>query len=453
MVESKRISLDSSTLLAYQKQYHTQKRLADALFGLFRTLGSALHVERVANIGLLTLTGQLLIKCAAFFKRDEGGNYSLLGTVGARELRSGGLAVPGTVPQLATLFRERGILDLEDSANLECKAMRQLKDHGFYNLFPLLDGNEPLGFIALGAKIVPGPLTDEDLQILDAFGVAISVSLKNSLAFELVEESRNKLERLNEMKSEFLHHVSHEFRTPLTILKTALELVEVDPEILEMQKAAVARLERLVNSILLLNEINLHGVQLERVLVNSQDWVDQYVRPLIDPESNFILRTDLPNCTLEFDINKINNVLENLIENTSKFGDGRGEIYLYLSTRKAVITGMEVRVPSADALRNGLLRSEASSDFNSRDTVLVIEVRDEGIGVPPHELKAIFQPFTQAANSPTRGVKGAGLGLAMAKRIVDAHGGEIFCHSAVEQGTIFYVAIPVHWQRKSEDSQ
>ena len=66
--------------------------------------------------------------------------------------------------------------------------MRDLKEHGFCNLFPLVDGSEPLGFIALGAKIVPGPLTAEDLQILDAFGVVISVSLKNSLAFELVEE-------------------------------------------------------------------------------------------------------------------------------------------------------------------------------------------------------------------------------------------------------------------------
>jgi len=447
MVGSERISLDSSTLLAYQKQYHTQKRLADALFGLFRTLGSALHVERVANIGLLTLTGQLLIKCAAFFKLDEEGDYSLLATVGARELRLGEQAVPGTLPPLMTLFRDRGVLDLEDAANLEHSAMRDLKEHGFCNLFPLVDGSEPLGFIALGAKIVPGPLTAEDLQILDAFGVVISVSLKNSLAFELVEESRNELERLNEMKSEFLNHVSHEFRTPLTILKTALELVDMDPEILEMQQSALARLERLVNSVLLLNEINSHGVQLERVLVNSQDWVDQYVRPLVDPEGNFTLHTDLPECTLEFDIFKINNALEHLIENASKFGNGRGEINLYLSTRKAVVAGMEANEPNTETLSSGLLRSTQLGSPDSRDTVLVIEVKDEGIGIPAHELQAIFQPFTQAANSPTRGVKGAGLGLAMAKRIVDAHGGEIFCRSAVEQGTVFYIAIPVHWQR------
>jgi len=251
------------------------------------------------------------------------------------------------------------------------------------------------------------------------------------------------------MKSEFLNHVSHEFRTPLTILKTALEMVEMEPEILEMQQAALERLERLVNSVLLLNEINSRGVQLERVLVNSQNWVDRYVRPLLEPDGNFTLKSDLPECTLEFDLFKVNNALEHLIENAAKFGNGRGEISLYLSSRKAVVAGMEAPDGNGDGLESGLLRSGQLGRPDSRDTVLVIEVKDEGIGIPAHELQAIFQPFTQAANSPTRGVRGAGLGLAMAKRIVDAHGGEIFCRSAVEQGTVFYIAIPVHWQRNS----
>jgi two-component system sensor histidine kinase VicK len=447
MVGSSRISLDSSTLLAYQKQYHTQKRLADALFGLFRTMGSALHVERVANIGLLTLTGQLLIKCAAFFKRDSDGNYSLLSTVGARDSRLGELVLQGSLAPLVRLFRERGVLDLQEDHNLSDASMRHLSEHGFCTLFPLADGHEPLGLIALGTKIVPGPLTAEDLQILDAFGVVISVSLKNSLAFELVEESRNELERLNEMKSEFLNHVSHEFRTPLTILKTALEMVEMDPEILVMQQSALARLERLVNSVLLLNEINSHGVQLERILVNSRDWVSQHVRPLIRPEGSFELVDELPDCTLEFDLFKISNALENHIENAVKFGNSKGTISLYLNSRSAVIAALESDSGEVKAIERGYLRPERPLKGASRNTMLVIEVLDDGIGIPTHEKQAIFQPFTQAANSPTRGVRGAGLGLAMAKRIVDAHGGEIFCRSAMEQGTAFYIAIPIAWQR------
>jgi signal transduction histidine kinase len=443
MVGSKRISLDSSTLLEYQKQYHTQKRLAEALSGLFRTLGSALHVERVANVGLLTLTGQLLIKCAAFFQRDAEDHYTLLSTVGARDARLGEIGFPGTLPPLVQLFRERGVLDLEDPAHLEEPALRQLKEHGFCNLFPLADGQEPLGLIALGAKIVPGPLSAEDRQILDAFGIVIAVSLKNSLAFQLVEESRNELERLNEMKSEFLDHVSHEFRTPLTILKTSLEMVDLDPQIMEMQHSALARLERLVNSVLLLNEINSKGVQLERNLVNSRDWVEHHVKPLLRPEGNFQLRNDLPDCTLEFDLFKIGSAIENLIENAVKFGNGEGEVSVYLSTRKAVVGALDTIDTGMQTLDGDFLRSARPRRPNARDAFLIIEVRDDGIGIPAHEVRAIFQPFTQAANSPTRGVRGAGLGLAMAKRIVDAHGGEIFCRSAMEQGTVFTIAIPV----------
>ncbi|MFQ5599429.1 MAG: ATP-binding protein [Candidatus Krumholzibacteriia bacterium] len=444
MGETERISLDSSTLLAYQKQYHTQKRLADALFGLFRTLGSALHVERVANIGLLTLTGQLLIKCAAFFERNDNGTYRLLATVGARDPRLGTLEFPENIPPVAVLFRERTVLDLGAESSFDHPMIEKLRTHGFHSLFPLADGAEPLGIIALGEKIVPGPLTAEDLQILDAFGVVISVSLKNSVAYQLVEASRNELERLNEMKREFLSHVSHEFRTPLTILKNTFEMSEIEPEIAEMQSSALARFEHLVNSILLLNEINLHGVQLECERIHAHDWVEDRVRPMLKHQGNFDLRSELPDCTLELDVFKLGTALESVVDNAVKFGaDNRGrEVILYLSTRARVAAGIDAPGRDAGNLETGFLRADGRTDPRDPETLLVIEVKDCGIGIPSQELEVVFQPFTQAANSPTRGVRGAGLGLAMAKRIVDAHGGEIFCRSAVEQGTIFYIAVP-----------
>jgi signal transduction histidine kinase len=188
-------------------------------------------------------------------------------------------------------------------------------------------------------------------------------------------------------------------------------------------------------------------VQLERILVNSRDWVSQHVRPLIRPEGSFELVDELPDCTLEFDLFKISNALENLIENAVKFGNSKGTISLYLNSRSAVIAALESDSGEVKAIERGYLRPERPLKGASRNTMLVIEVLDDGIGIPTHEKQAIFQPFTQAANSPTRGVRGAGLGLAMAKRIVDAHGGEIFCRSAMEQGTAFYIAIPIAWQR------
>jgi signal transduction histidine kinase len=96
----------------------------------------------------------------------------------------------------------------------------------------------------------------------------------------------------------------------------------------------------------------------------------------------------------------------------------------------------------SEDLSPGFLRADTPIRSDHPDVALVVEVKDYGIGIPRAELDTIFQPFTQAANSPTRGVRGAGLGLAMAKRIVDAHGGEIFARSALSAGTIVYIVIP-----------
>jgi len=442
MTSTTRLGLDHNTLLAYQKQYHTQKRLTDALFALFRTLGSALQVERVVHVGLLTLTGQLLIKCAGFLQRD-GNTYRLVGTVGARDPRLADLAVSADVAAITTVFQQRGVLDLETVAAQD-PALMQLRAHGFRGLFPLVDGAEPLGIIILGDKIVPGPLAPEDLQILDAFGVVIAVSLKNSVAYQLVEASRNELERLNEMKREFLSHVSHEFRTPLTIFKNIFEMIEVEPEIAEMQRSALARLEHLINSILLLNEINATGIKLEPQLLDGPTWIADQVRPILERHGRFEIVSELPACKLEFDSFKVGIALESLASNAVKFAGETAppEVRLYLSTRAHVAARVcDPRRDVAD-LSPGWLRSSPDADPADPEIMLVMEVKDAGIGIPRSEVDKVFQPFTQAVNSPTRGVRGAGLGLAMAKRIADAHNGEIFVRSAIGQGTIFTIAIP-----------
>src|SRR5262245_39960772 len=128
MASTDRVGIDSSTLLSYQKQFHTQKRLADALFGLFRTLGSALQVERVANIGLLTLTGQLLIKCAAYFGRS-GTNYRLVSTVGARDAGLVHLELPADCVEIIRLVKSRSVLELPASASHP--NLSKLRQHGF----------------------------------------------------------------------------------------------------------------------------------------------------------------------------------------------------------------------------------------------------------------------------------------------------------------------------------
>lgn len=441
MPDTQRLGLDHNTLLAYQRQYHAQKRLADSLFTLFRTLGSALQVERIANVGLLTLTGQLLIKCAGFFQRRNESAFRLLATVGARDPRLANLEIPADHPAVAQLFKERSLLDLTKAP--AHPALERLQAHGFGYLFPLADGPEPLGILALGQKIVPGSLGAEDLQILDAFGVVMSVSLKNSAAYHLVETSRNELERLNQMKSEFLSHVSHEFRTPLTVLKNIFEMIETGGEIGEMAHASLGRLEHLIDAVLLLNEINASGVKLELQILDGPTWVQDQVLPVLQRRNPIDVRSELPTGMLELDAFKVGMALDSVVDNAIKFGgEHMPEVFFYLSTRACVVARMQDPRRDAGDLASGYLQPVTPAQANDPEVTLVVEVKDRGIGIPHAERDAIFQPFTQAANSPTRGVRGAGLGLAMAKRIVDAHGGEIFCRSVMGQGTIFYVAIP-----------
>jgi len=441
MPDTQRLGLDHNTLLTYQRQYHAQKRLAESLFGLFRTLGSALDVEHVANVGLLTLTGQLLIKCAGFLQR-QGSVYRLLSTVGIRDSRFHDIAIEANHPLVMRVFQDRTLLGL-DTSGLEHPALDRLRAQGFVSLFPLSDGSEPLGIIVLGQKIVPGPFVAEDIQILDAFGVVIAVSLKHSLAFQLVETSRNELERLNEMKREFLSHVSHEFRTPLTVLKNICEMMDVDDEIAEMQRSALDRLEHLIDSILLLNEINSRGMKLEPQLLDGPSWVLGQVRPLLDRHGNFELNSELGAGKLELDSYKVGKALESLASNAAKFGgDKPAEVAIYRSSRARVVSRLQDAAREAPDLETGFLRPVVPVAPDDPDATLVIEVKDHGIGIPRNEMDAIFQPFVQAVNSPTRGVRGAGLGLAMAKRIADAHGGELFCRSTLGEGSIFYMAIP-----------
>jgi signal transduction histidine kinase len=171
--------------------------------------------------------------------------------------------------------------------------------------------------------------------------------------------------------------------------------------------------------------------------------VQQQVQPLLTRHGRFELRSELAAGMLEFDSYKVGKALESLASNAVKFGgEQAAEVAIYRSTRAFVTRRMHEPGRDAPELDTGFLRPPSAVGLDDQDAVLVLEMKDHGIGVPRNEMDAIFQPFVQAQNSPTRGVRGAGLGLAMAKRIVDAHGGELFCRSSIGHGSIFYVAIP-----------
>jgi signal transduction histidine kinase/CheY-like chemotaxis protein/HPt (histidine-containing phosphotransfer) domain-containing protein len=228
---------------------------------------------------------------------------------------------------------------------------------------------------------------------------------------------------LDRMKSEFVSVVSHELRTPMTSIKTSLALVlagaagALDPsarELLEIAARNSDRLIALVNDLLDLARIEAGHVQMKLEAVSLGD----AVRASIEMVGAFAVERGVA-VAIRFPQNEVEikavrdrtiQVLVNLISNAVKF-----------SPRET-----QVRV----------------SWWRDADGA-VIEVADEGPGIPADKLETVFEPFTQLASSITREQGGAGLGLTISRGIVQALAGRIWVESELGKGSRFYVRLPL----------
>jgi PAS domain S-box-containing protein len=226
---------------------------------------------------------------------------------------------------------------------------------------------------------------------------------------------------LDRMKDEFISTVSHELRTPLTSLRGALGLLaggalanrpEKTQQMLEIAINNSDRLVRLVNDILDLERISSGKTELHSTMISAEDLLR---RAAGVPQS----RTPRPNIRIFFaahgvnvwaDPDRILQTLNNLLSNAIKFSPAGSEIHL--------------------TARN-LDESEA-----------IIEVRDQGRGIPADKLEHIFDRFQQGDASDSRALGGTGLGLAICRSIVNQHGGRIWATSVEGQGTTFHFTLP-----------
>lgn len=229
-----------------------------------------------------------------------------------------------------------------------------------------------------------------------------------------------ELRRLEQMKSEFISSVSHELRTPLTSIKafaaTLLRDVEFDRatqrEFLGIINSQCDRLSRTINDLLQLSRIESgRPVELHYTTVDVCAVVQRVVRSesLFTSKHRFETNVNPDAVSIEADEEKLARILTNLVNNAVKYSpDG------------------------------GVVTISASAEHDS----LLFAVSDEGIGIPENERTAIFEKFYQIDGSRTRRMGGSGVGLFLAKQLVDAHGGEIWIESEVAQGATFFFRLP-----------
>jgi len=226
---------------------------------------------------------------------------------------------------------------------------------------------------------------------------------------------------LDRMKDEFISTVSHELRTPLTSLRGALGLLaggaltsrpEKTQQMLEIAISNSDRLVRLVNDILDLERISSGKTELHSTMCSAEDLLRRAasVQQTRSPRPNIRIFFAAHGVNVWADPDRILQTLNNLISNAIKFSPEGSEIHL--------------------TARN-LDENEA-----------LIEVRDQGRGIPADKLEHIFDRFQQGDASDSRAMGGTGLGLAICRSIINQHGGRIWATSVPDQGTIFHFTLP-----------
>ncbi|OGP73225.1 MAG: hypothetical protein A2V86_13390 [Deltaproteobacteria bacterium RBG_16_49_23] len=245
-----------------------------------------------------------------------------------------------------------------------------------------------------------------------------------------LEMANEELKKVDAMKSEFVSVASHELRTPLAAIKNSIQLILQGKtgEINENQKKFLAMAERNINRLTnILNDLlNLSKIESGKIELRFENIVLRHLieltvsslQPQADDKSVKII-TEIPDGlpAVYADKEKIEQILINLIGNAIKFTPEGGNIYV---TAK----------PSLEK-RDGRLSH-----------MVVISVKDTGIGIPSEHLDAIFEKFYQVEGSLQRSVSGTGLGLAITKGLVEAHQGKIWAESEEEKGSLFTFTLP-----------
>ena len=247
-----------------------------------------------------------------------------------------------------------------------------------------------------------------------------------------LESAHDQLKQLDRFKSEFFANITHELKTPLTMMLAPLELLidgqlgkvsEAQRSTFQSMQRSGMKLLRLIGDLLDLSKLEESRLRLR---VEEHDMV-AYLRGLVAQVETLAQRkaiklvfgADTESSRVWCDIERMERVFINLLSNATKFTPAAGTVSLRLCDE-----GVSVR----------------------------IEVSDTGVGFPVSMSKQIFQRFFQADMAGTRKFGGAGIGLALAKELVELHGGEIWADSQVGKGAIFSVRLIKDREHFSQDA-
>lgn len=238
--------------------------------------------------------------------------------------------------------------------------------------------------------------------------------------YRIKARSNSKLQEVDQLKSRFFANISHEFRTPLTLILSPLkEKISkadnpTDKSLFEMMQRNASRLLGLINELLDLSKLESGKL---RLLVAKND-INDFVKPIIASFASlaeqkgivYVANVPKESFHMYFDKDNVQKILNNLLSNAFKFTPDQGRI---------------------------------SVDISNDSKCYIIEVRDSGKGIPEAQIPLVFERFQQLENDVDGQQAGSGIGLALIKELVELHHGKIKVESEIDVGSVFKVMLPV----------
>ena len=234
--------------------------------------------------------------------------------------------------------------------------------------------------------------------------------------YDVTDQERQEKER-----REFVSTVSHELRTPLTTMNSYIEALEegvledkeLAPQFIDTIHKETTRMIRMVNELMQLGKMDIKEEHYEKEFIDINKMLEQITNrfALTHPEKNFIKHIPKSPIFVEGDQDKLTQVFDNIVNNAIKYSPNGKNI--------------TVRVRQ-----------------NYHHNRVSISIKDEGVGIPLVHIDKIFNRFYRVDKSRQRSMGGTGLGLALAKTIVEAHKGRIWAQSREGYGSIIFVTLP-----------